>query len=101
VAGSAFFVVLCHDYRLVILEGTRVGRNQNITAMSSRGLTPTAQVVGVSFYLWGMANTILLQSYYAHLSAAKELALYLPISHPRRVEVEMSLNEIAAKLNMK
>jgi hypothetical protein len=51
VAGSAFCVVLCHDYRLVLLEGTRGARNQSITAISSRGLTPMQQCVGVSFYL--------------------------------------------------
>lgn len=46
-------------------------------------------------------NEILLANYHAHLSAAKELAMYLPIGHPRMVAVEKSMNEIATKLNMK
>jgi len=46
-------------------------------------------------------NPILLASYYAHLSAAKELALILPIDNPRRVSVERSMNELAVKLNLK
>jgi len=46
-------------------------------------------------------NAILLASYYAHLSAAKELALILPIDNPRRVSVEKSMNELAVKLNLK
>jgi len=50
-------------------------------------------------YIWGM-KAILLASYYAHLSAAKELALILPIDNPRRISVEKSLNELAAKLNI-
>lgn len=46
-------------------------------------------------------NAILLASYYAHLSAAKELALILTIENPRRIAVEKSLNELAEKLNLK
>lgn len=45
-------------------------------------------------------KAILLASYYAHLSAAKELALILPIDNQRRISVEKSLNELAAKLNI-
>jgi hypothetical protein len=46
-------------------------------------------------------NEILLANYHSHLSAAKELAMYLPVGHPRRIAVERSMNEIATKLNLK
>ena len=41
---------------------------------------------------------ILLYNYWEHHKLAKELALVLPINHPRRLEVEKSLNEIQKQL---
>lgn len=42
---------------------------------------------------------ILEASYWEHFKAAKDLALYLPITHPKRVKVEQALNELQDKLN--
>lgn len=42
---------------------------------------------------------ILAASYWEHFKAAKDLALYLPINHPKRIKVEQALNELQVKLN--
>lgn len=44
---------------------------------------------------------ILLYNYWEHHKAAKDLALILPLNHPRRLEVEKHLNELQAKLKTK
>lgn len=41
---------------------------------------------------------ILNANYWEHFKVAKDLALYLPINHHRRVSVEKSLNELQSML---
>jgi len=41
-----------------------------------------------------MKNQILLYNYWEHFSYAKELALVLPIDHPKRKRLEKSMNEL-------
>ena len=41
---------------------------------------------------------ILEYSYWEHFKQAKDLALILPIDHPKRVSVEKELNEIQSKI---
>jgi len=42
---------------------------------------------------------ILESSYFEHLKAARDLAMYLPIEHPRRKEIEQSTNDLIEKIN--
>lgn len=42
---------------------------------------------------------ILLASHLEHFKAAKELALIYPIDNPKRVKVELALNEIQQQIN--
>jgi hypothetical protein len=39
-------------------------------------------------------NEITQASYLEHLKHAKELAMYLPSNHPKRIKVEKSINEM-------
>ncbi len=41
---------------------------------------------------------ILEYSYWEHFKAAKDIALILPIDHPRRKEIEKSLNELQEQI---
>jgi hypothetical protein len=41
---------------------------------------------------------ILEASYWEHFKAAKDLALYLPIDHPKRLAVENALNDIQLQI---
>ena len=41
---------------------------------------------------------ILKHSYWEHYKRAKELALILPLKHPKRVSLERELNKISKKL---
>ena len=43
--------------------------------------------------------TILQYNYWEHFKAAKDLGLVLPIDHPRRKQVEDSMNKISRELN--
>lgn len=42
---------------------------------------------------------ILRANYWEHFKAAKDMALYLDISHPKRIRIEKELNEILIILN--
>lgn len=42
---------------------------------------------------------ILTASYWEHFKMAKDLALTVPIGHPKRVKIENALNEIQAEIN--
>lgn len=42
---------------------------------------------------------ILEASYFEHLKGAKDLAMYLPLKHPRRVAIENEINVMVEKLN--
>lgn len=42
---------------------------------------------------------ILRASYWEHFKAAKDLSLYLPTSHPKRVELEKEINKMLVVLN--
>ena len=42
---------------------------------------------------------ILRASYWEHFKAAKDLSLYLPPSHPKRVELEKEINKMLVVLN--
>lgn len=44
---------------------------------------------------------ILQYSYWEHFKAAKDLALILPLEHPRRKTIETELNKIGKLLNEK
>jgi hypothetical protein len=46
-----------------------------------------------------ISKEILQQSYWEHFKAAKDLALYLEPTHPKRVKLEKVINEISNKLN--
>ena len=46
-----------------------------------------------------IAIQILEMSYWEHFKKAKDLARYLPIDNPERVEIENTLIEILNKLN--
>lgn len=48
-----------------------------------------------------MKNEILEASYWEHYKFAKELAMFLPISHPKRLKIEREMNSILEKLNGK
>lgn len=43
--------------------------------------------------------TILQYNYWEHFKAAKDLALVLPIDHPRRKQVDDAMNKISGELN--
>ncbi len=43
---------------------------------------------------------ITLASYFEHLKYAKELALFLPLRHPKRIKVDKAINEMIVKLNL-
>ena len=43
-------------------------------------------------------NEILLMSYWEHYKQAKDLAMYLDVSHPKRVKIEEELNVLIEKL---
>lgn len=38
-------------------------------------------------------------SYWEHFKAAKELALYLPINHPKRLKIEQALKDIQQQIS--
>ena len=42
---------------------------------------------------------ILESSYWEHFKMAKDLALYLPITHPKRIKLEKEINNIQSKIN--
>jgi hypothetical protein len=42
---------------------------------------------------------ILGSSYWEHFKMAKDLALYLPITHPKRINLEKEINDIQNKIN--
>lgn len=44
-------------------------------------------------------DDILLYNYWEHFKAAKELALILPSSHPKRQALEKSMNELLIEIN--
>lgn len=44
---------------------------------------------------------ILEASYWEHYKFAKELALFLPLNHPKRLKVENEMNRLLEKINEK
>lgn len=46
-----------------------------------------------------MEEEILKASYWEHFKFAKELALIYPVDHPKRIKVNMELNNIQSKLS--
>ncbi len=42
---------------------------------------------------------ILEQSYYEHFKSAKDLAMYLPLNHPKRLLLEVTLNQMITEIN--
>jgi hypothetical protein len=46
-----------------------------------------------------MQNDILLASYWEHFKAAKDLARYLPIDHPKRLALEKEVTIMLEKIN--
>jgi hypothetical protein len=41
-----------------------------------------------------MSTEILEASYWEHFKVAKDLSLYLPLNHPKRVRIENEINKI-------
>lgn len=44
---------------------------------------------------------ILEASYWEHYKFAKELSLFLPLNHPKRLKVENEMNRLLEKINEK
>lgn len=44
--------------------------------------------------------TILQYNYWEHFKVAKDLALTLPLDHPRRIEIEKSLNDLQEQIQI-
>lgn len=42
---------------------------------------------------------ILNASYWEHYKVAKDMALYLPITHPKRIKIENEINELVKKIH--
>lgn len=44
-------------------------------------------------------NEILEANYWEHFKAAKDMSLYLPLDHPKRVRMEEELNKMLKKIH--
>jgi len=45
-------------------------------------------------------NEILQSSYWEHFKAAKDLALILPLNHPKRIKIENEVNKLSQSLTI-
>jgi hypothetical protein len=43
---------------------------------------------------------ILEASYWEHFKYAKDMALYLPLKHPKRIQVEEEINKMITEINL-